>query len=115
MTTKGTPGSDEFNLDRVFDLLSHRYRRWLLMYMIAYDKESVPFETAVKLVTTIEPHASADGVRVMLRHNHLRRMERAGIIDYDVDPDVISLRTNRFLETVVEQAIEWDRQFVKQT
>lgn len=115
MNPKGTPGTDEFDLDRVFDLLSHRYRRWLLMYMIAYDKESIQFETAVKIITTIEPHASADGVEMMLRHNHLRQMERAGIIDYDVDPGVVTLRTNRFLETVVEQAIEWDSQFAERT
>lgn len=81
------------------------------MYMVEYEKESIQLETAVKLINRLEPHASTESVHAMLHHNHLGRLDRAGVIEYDAEAGVIVFQDHDFIRTILENSIAWDENF----
>jgi|AntDeeMetagen681_2_1112603.scaffolds.fasta_scaffold09845_2 hypothetical protein len=102
MTTEDTtvvarPHSAE-DLDDVFDVLAHRYRRAIIEHM-----EWGEPATLADLVATLsdeDDSVAASDVRVALVHTHLPRLVDADVITYDADRRVAELD-----DAVAERAI----------
>lgn len=108
-----TPAAETPKIDRVFDVLAHRYRRWLVSYMIKLDKQEIPLATAVNVIAFFDPLSSRDSAYQELKHNHLRRLDLAGIVEFDAEREVISLVANPMVEQLIRDTIEWDPLFAE--
>lgn len=106
-----SPASESPNIDRVFDLLAHRYRRWLVTYMVKLEKQQIPIATAVNVISFFDPITTRDSAYQELKHNHLRRLDMAGIIDFDAENEMISLVSNPMVEQLIRDAMDWDPLF----
>jgi hypothetical protein len=99
------------DLDQMFGLFSHRYRRWLIFYMVKFDKQTIPVTTAVNLVTHLDPTISREAAYQILIHSHLRRLDLAGVIDFDRGGERITFREHPLIEQLARDAMEWDAVF----
>ncbi|ODR80886.1 hypothetical protein BG842_02510 [Haladaptatus sp. W1] len=88
--------SPNLSLDTIFDTLSHSYRRLILSYLSQTEND---LATIDDLVTVISKHESEtetrmqctqdDTVRVALQHNHLPKLDDAGVIEFDTRSETI--------------------------
>ncbi|WP_129116135.1 DUF7344 domain-containing protein [Halegenticoccus tardaugens] len=82
-----TDGSGDYRrLDRMFDALSHLYRRRVLLPLSNYsprDKADLPID---ELVTEDD---DLEQLTVALYHTHLPKLAKAGYIDWDKDTGTI--------------------------
>lgn len=89
----------EPSLDTVFDLLANRRRRYVLYCLADGDEETVlkVEEIAAQIAswerewnaTASEDAAARRTVRIDLHHNHLPRLDDAGLIEYDARTETI--------------------------
>lgn len=110
-STAPTATTDPPNLDRVFDLLAHRYRRWLVSYMVKCEKQTIPMTTAVNVITHFDPLTTRETAYQVLAHNHLRRLDLAGVIEYDREGGRITLVDNPLITQLTQDAMDWDPLF----
>lgn len=83
----------EPTLDRIFDLLGSRRRRYVLYYLNETDADVVTLDDVAERVVAWEREWAGDDdadrdthleyVRTALHHNHLPRLADAGLVDYD--------------------------------
>lgn len=81
------------SLDRIFDLLASRRRRYVLYHLDETDTDVVTLDEVAERVAAWERKWDGlddrerddhrEHVRVALHHNHLPRLANAGLIDYD--------------------------------
>jgi hypothetical protein len=85
---------DEDNsLDELFELLSHEYRRYILWTLADPDGR-----TDEPIRTTLFPgDDEPDILRIELRHNHLPKLDDAGLVDWDPEAETLE-RGPRFEE-----------------
>lgn len=83
--------------DRLFDILSERRRRSVLLHlqkngemttdslaaMVAADEEDATADTVAE--------DAVDSVRIELFHRHLPKLDDAGFVEYDAEAGVVSL------------------------
>jgi len=86
------------DLDDVFDVLAHRYRRTIVEHM--EWGEPATLADLVALITDEDDSAAAGDVRIALVHTHLPRLVDADVITYDADRRVAELD-----DAVAERAI----------
>lgn len=73
-------------LNAVFDLLSDDYRRYVLYYL--NENGDAPIEELATYIRERESGEAVDddalhGLVVQLHHNHLPRLDDAGMVDYE--------------------------------
>lgn len=83
----------EPSLDRIFDLLGGRRRRYVLYYLNETDADVVTLDDVTERVVKWERTWNGrddrsrdehrERTRVALHHNHLPRLADAGLVDYD--------------------------------
>ncbi|WP_254767226.1 DUF7344 domain-containing protein [Salinilacihabitans rarus] len=84
-------------IDRTFRLLGHHRRRHLLAVMYQYDQELTLPDAAEEVarletdrrVAEISAERVAD-VYISLYHDHLPRLTRAGLLEYDQERDLVA-------------------------
>ena len=113
MGRTGSVGAGEGDLDRTFEMLAHRYRRWLLMYMVEFDEEEIDLQRATRIIGVLEPHSSSESVATLLHHNHLRRLDGAGIVDYDAESGKITFTGQTLVENLLRETVDWDARFAE--
>ncbi|ADB63594.1 hypothetical protein Htur_4832 (plasmid) [Haloterrigena turkmenica DSM 5511] len=94
-------GSD---VDRLFEILEHRYRRYIIQRLRTTDQPVTEEQLAMEIaarerevpVQTITLQ-TADYIRTVLHHTHLPKMVDESIITYDTDTGKISL-TNQIID-----------------
>ncbi|MHC3439509.1 DUF7344 domain-containing protein [Natrialbaceae archaeon A-gly3] len=96
------------SLDRIFDLLSDRRRRYTLYCL--YDSENgvATIEDIVEYVLSLEASGNSperrDQLLTSLEHMHLPRLEDAGIVEYDTRSDTVRYWGQPSLEEWLEHA-----------
>ncbi|WP_227354268.1 DUF7344 domain-containing protein [Haladaptatus salinisoli] len=91
--------------DEIFDVLGHRYRRYVVAELLERDDGT----TVTELVETVSRRTDADSNRIEigLLHSHLPRLENAHVVEYDADAGVVEPTTavsdfEPFLEIIEE-------------
>ena len=101
---KDGSASADPSLDTIFDILSHSYRRQILFFLSRTEDD---LATVADLVTHISEHESGDetstqrtrsAVDVALHHNHLPKLEDAGIVEFDTRSETIRYRAHPLVE-----------------
>ena len=92
MTTRNS-GETKIALDQLFRLLADKHRRYALYYLDATASDTVTLDEVADYVaertqTSTEEQEWASGtaherIRTRLHHNHLPRLAKTGLIDYD--------------------------------
>lgn len=70
------------DLDRIFDILSHPYRRRLLLLLAEADQSVDADAATARIATEQDP---PDVLMTELHHAHLPKLHEAGYIDWDRD------------------------------
>jgi hypothetical protein len=84
---------DDDSLDELFELLSHEYRRYILWALADPDgRTDEPIGT-----TLFAGDDEPDILRLELRHNHLPKLDDAGLVDWDPETETLA-RGPRFEE-----------------
>ena len=84
---------DGGSLDELFELLSHEYRRYVLWALADPDgRTDEPIRT-----TLFAGDDEPDILRIELRHNHLPKLDDAGLVDWDPKAETLE-RGPRFEE-----------------
>lgn len=100
-------------LDELFDLLRPARRRLLLYYLQDVEGAETTLERAVRAVCSFDsvpdppgsiPHRQA--VRVSLAHDHLPRLDAAGVVEYDHRSGSVRYVGDSRLEAWLERARE---------
>lgn len=82
----------ELSADVAFDLLSDRDRRTIVSHLLDQNA-SVSLDDLVDAVAaaieSVDEPPSRDRIRVALVHNHLPRLDDAGIIEYHLDSEQV--------------------------
>ena len=96
------------SIDAVFDALSARRRRFVLTYLVRTADGTADLHDVVEYVLRRErePHEEISPERrhritSSLHHNHLPRLDRAGVLAYDATSGTIRYRGDPFIETLV--------------
>lgn len=94
------------HLDRVFEVLADRRRRLVLSYLVAEDADAATVGELLDYVVARSGDTStdrdADTVRTQLHHNHLPKLDAAGVIDYDAGNGTVRYREKPFLEEYLD-------------
>lgn len=109
MTTSGTKDTS-----RLFDALSHRYRRVVLYYL--REHETAALDGLVDLVTGWveagpgpDESVDRDGVRAELHHVHLPTLESAELVEYDRDArSVAAADRSEAADVIIDAALKAD-------
>ena len=98
-------------LDTVFDLLRVSRRRYILYYLYDIESKVVDVDEAIDAVCAYEARGTGrDGfppreeVLIDLHHDHIPRLDDAGIIEYDRRQGTIRFRGSDSLEEWLEHA-----------
>ncbi|WP_227378574.1 DUF7344 domain-containing protein [Haladaptatus halobius] len=93
---KDSSSSPDLSLDTIFDILSHSHRRYVLSYLSQTEDD---LATVADLVAFVSNHESEDetsvqrtqddAVRVAMHHNHLPKLDDAGVIEFDTQSETI--------------------------
>lgn len=99
------------DFDRLFELLSNRWRRYALYCFVGQSDSKVTTSTLVDELTAIERRTSAQEcsrreIELSLRHTHLPKLAETPVIDYDPDRSEVVYRGGPRLEAWVEMARE---------
>lgn len=88
---------DKPDLDEIIDVLTHRYRRYIL-YHLTHDSEAVDFDKLVSSLDNWEAdqngkirNGSRTSVEIQLHHVHLPKLVEAGVITFDAETGSIEL------------------------
>ncbi|MFH5844409.1 hypothetical protein [Haladaptatus sp. CMAA 1909] len=102
---KDGSASADPSLDTIFDILSHSYRRQILFFLSRTEDD---LATVADLVTYISEHESGDetstrrtrgdAVSIALHHNHLPKLEDAGMVEFDTRSETIRYRAHPLVE-----------------
>ena len=99
------------SLSTAFDLLGDSRRRYLLYYLRTREGDVAEFAAAVNAVsryeaagTETDDAASREDVKIELHHDHLPRLSKAGVLDYDERQGTIRFTGHPPLEAWVETA-----------
>lgn len=105
-----------FGGSTVFDLLSYHQRR-LVIEFLATEAETVDIDVvATEVASHIDPQTAEriDAIRASLHHQHLPKLDDAGVLDYDsptgtvrADPQITALRP--YLELARDEGFEHGR------
>ncbi|WP_227373810.1 DUF7344 domain-containing protein [Haladaptatus halobius] len=76
--------------DEIFDVLGHRYRRYVVAELLERDETTV-----TELTEAVSRQTDADTTRVEvgLLHSHLPHLESACVVEYDADAGVVEPTT----------------------
>lgn len=110
----GGSGEGEIvNLDVGFSLLRSRWRRIVLRYFYLNQQREVPLGELVEYIDNCEsdfdPDAGEpdrDRIELSLHHNHLPKLESAGVVEYDRDERSVEYRRSGELEQLLQAAID---------
>jgi hypothetical protein len=84
---------DDDSFDELFEVLSHEYRRYILWSLADPDgRTDEPIRT-----TLFAGDDEPDILRIELRHNHLPKLDDAGLVDWDPETETLT-RGPRFEE-----------------
>ncbi|KAB1194498.1 ArsR family transcriptional regulator [Haloferax sp. MBLA0076] len=83
-----TARSDRESLDQLFALLSHHYRRQILVLLAASNPRTVDAVTQVCLGSR-EGGREEERIRIGLHHVHLPKLEAEGYLEWDQTTDTI--------------------------
>lgn len=106
--TEGTDGGEDLPLDDLFEILSHGYRRYILWILADPEgRTGGTVETDRFMAAGGEP----DILRLELRHNHLPKLDDAGLVDWNPETGTLG-RGPRFAEvepflTVIDERDEF--------
>lgn len=89
------------SIDHTLALISHRYRRWTLLYMVVYEKESVSLDRLVQVIQVLDNRTDPDLIRTELEGSHLRKLQYADIIQYEKPETKIYFTGGPFLEAIL--------------
>lgn len=98
-------------LDTVFEVLSHHRRRYVLYYLDRMPGSVADRTLLVDAVRHCESSRRDSGeepaatvVEMDLHHNHLPRLEDAGLVDYDRRDGTVRFRGRRFVGEWLDHA-----------
>ena len=103
LTPTGTP-----SLDRIFDLLSDRRRRYALYFLYDTEDGVATIDDVAEAVLSLEGVDVTDERRqrfvMTLEHIHLSRLEDVGIVEYDTRSEMVRYWGQPSLEEWLEHA-----------
>lgn len=105
-------GSYDTDLDTVFDLLCDQRRRLFLRFFYMNQFESAELDEVASYITRWESRMggrsapSLDDVELVLLHNHLPRLEDAGIIEFERSTATVQYHGSEELERILAAAID---------
>lgn len=97
-------------LDTAFDVLHDARRRYLLYHLVSIEEDVVELEAAADAVFDYETEdsgtdrSSREDVAIALHHNHLPRLAKTRILDYDRRQGTIRVTGDDELEEWIEFA-----------
>lgn len=106
-----TRSGDDTDLDTVFDLLGDQRRRLLLRFFYVNQFEAAAFDEVVSYIrrweSRMDRRSPPEGdVELSLVHNHLPRLESAGIVEVDRPTATIEYNGSESLERILAAAID---------
>lgn len=91
-------GEADSSLSELFEILSHEYRRRVLMAVAQKNPQDEDDITSESVADEHEPDGDVlEHVRLQLRHSHLPKLAEAGFVDWDADSGIVT-RGPRFEE-----------------
>ena len=96
-TVVARPHSAE-DLDDVFEVLAHRYRRVIIGELDWGEPQAL--DDLVELIAGGDDSTTPTDVRVALVHNHLPKLVQTDVITYDAEAQVVELD-----DAVAERAV----------
>lgn len=99
--TEGTSSESDVgdgHYDELFEVLSHRLRRFMLQHLL-WTETPVPVEELTSELVKAEldrpvadrEGSDSDAIEISLKHNHLPKMAEAGLIGYDSTQQKVTL------------------------
>lgn len=96
--TSSASDIEDGHYDELFDVLSHRHRRFMFQHLL-WTETPVPVEeltTELVMAELDRPVADREGddsdaLEISLKHNHLPKMAEAGLIGYDSTQQTVTL------------------------
>lgn len=84
---------DEHSVSAVFKLLSHYRRRVAIQYLAAQVGTTSVVDLADQIALLENKHTDNHHARIFvsLIHNHLPKLDEAGVVEYDQDQAVVKL------------------------
>ena len=101
------------SIDTAFTLLSHHHRRELLLALRDRPSNTASLDELLGELmngtTAMGPdyHESPESLHVLLRHQHLPRLENAGVVTVDEDESAITYVEHPRLEALLDVVEEW--------
>lgn len=104
-------GGDDSDLDTVFDLLGDQRRRLLLRFFYVNRFETAAFDEVTSYIRKWESRMDGrtpprDDIELALVHNHLPRLENAGVVEVDRPTATIRYDGTEALERILAAAID---------
>ncbi len=97
--------SSNLSLNTFFGILSHSYRRLILLSLSQSENDLATIDDLVTVILaqkseteTSMQRTQDDAVRVTLQHNHLPKLDDAGMIDFDARSETIRYRSHPEVE-----------------
>ena len=92
------------NLDEILRLLSNQYRRQTIRVLRKTPDEEVGFNELIDhLVQGTKANGDQrDQIIIQLHHNHLPKLRKQELIDYDPEAELVRYRPNQQVEAVID-------------
>jgi len=104
-------------IDSVFDALADWRRREVCQYFVETDAESATVDQLAMLLLACERPAieerdepSLDDLAIQLEHQHLPKLDEAGVVDYDERSDTVRYWGQPTVEKWLEHVLAVDEQ-----
>ncbi|WP_135362612.1 DUF7344 domain-containing protein [Halosimplex halophilum] len=96
-------GDEDDELDTAFELLADRRRRAVIEVLRTAPRGALELPALVEAVAT-ECGVDADALRSTLHHQHLPKLDEAGIVDFDREEGVVSYDPHPLVERCLDVA-----------
>lgn len=83
------------------DLLSSRRRRRLLSYLIENPNKPIAVDRLITYLQSVKEDAESENIRLALKHVHLPKLERVGLIAHTTDEDTVEYHPHDQLEELL--------------
>lgn len=107
---RGRESGHPLSVDQALSLLASSQRRHLLVYLIECAPRDVTLDSAVdelsRNATQYGGTKTTSSVRVSLVHNHLPKLERAGVLTYHRHSGMLTYHRDPTLEMMVKYITE---------
>lgn len=85
-------------IDDVFHILSDGRRRVILEYLQRHSQQTVvSSEEIIEYICSVGPSASdsREDIRISLHHNHIKKLEDVGLVEYDRDSKEVKYEADK--------------------